>query len=63
MWPNNIIFILFSSENGDDSDDDDEIEIGGVTQDYRCPLTLTLLTDPLTAYVLSVSFHAFTILV
>jgi SUMO ligase MMS21 Smc5/6 complex component len=26
-------------EEGDE-DDDDEIEIGGATQNYRCPLTL-----------------------
>jgi E3 SUMO-protein ligase NSE2 len=36
-------------EDGDDSDDDD-VQVGGVTQDYRCPLTLTLLVDPLTSY-------------
>jgi SUMO ligase MMS21 Smc5/6 complex component len=38
------------SEPGDDSDDDDEIEVGGVTQDYKCPITLTPLQDPLTSY-------------
>ena len=32
------------------SDDDDDVEIGGVTQDYKCPLTLTPLQDPLTSY-------------
>ena len=37
------------SEPGDASDDDDDIEIGGVTQDYKCPLTLTPLVDPLTS--------------
>lgn len=37
------------TEEGDDSDDDDDVQVGGVTQDYRCPLTLTLLVDPLTS--------------
>ena len=37
-------------EPGDASDDDDDIEVGGVTQDYKCPLTLTPLEDPLTSY-------------
>ena len=39
-----------STEDGDVSDDD-EIEVGGVTQDYKCPITLTILVDPLTSYV------------
>ena len=38
------------TEDGDESDDED-IEVGGVTQDYKCPLTLTTLVDPLTSYV------------
>jgi hypothetical protein len=37
------------SEDGDDSDADDDLEVGGMTQDYKCPLTLTLLVDPMTA--------------
>lgn len=32
------------------SDDDDDVEVGGVTQDYKCPITLTPLQDPLTSY-------------
>ncbi|KAI0927246.1 hypothetical protein AcV5_007833 [Taiwanofungus camphoratus] len=40
---------LLPREDGDDSDDDDDVQIGGVTQDYRCPLTLTILVDPLTS--------------
>lgn len=39
------------SEDGDDSDDDDDVQIGGVTQDYKCPLSLTILVDPLTSCV------------
>lgn len=39
-------------EDGDDSDDDDEVEMGGVTQDYKCPLTLTPLVDPVTSLAL-----------
>jgi len=34
-------------EDGDDSDDDDDLEVGGITQDYNCPLTLTTLVDPM----------------
>jgi len=40
---------FIEKEPGDVSDDDDEIEVGGVTQDYRCPLTLTPLQNPLTS--------------
>ena len=36
-------------EDGDDSDDDDVL-VGGQTQDFKCPLTLTTLVDPLTTY-------------
>lgn len=43
---------FFEKEVGDESDSDDELEIGGQTQDYKCPITLSLLKDPLTAYVL-----------
>lgn len=42
---------LFYPEDGDESDDDDDLVMGGVTQDYKCPLTLTILVDPLTSYV------------
>ncbi|CAL1713130.1 unnamed protein product [Somion occarium] len=45
-------------EAGDDSDDDDDIQVGGVTQDYKCPLTLTILVDPLTSSVCGHSFSA-----
>ena len=38
------------------SDDEDDVEVGGVTQDYKCPLSLTILEDPLTSCVLSVLF-------
>ena len=41
---------LHHLEPGDVSDSDDDIEVGGVTQDYKCPLTLTPLEDPLTSY-------------
>ncbi|KAF9007669.1 hypothetical protein BDZ89DRAFT_1104765 [Hymenopellis radicata] len=40
---------LIPKEDGDDSEDDDEIEIGGVTQDYKCPLTLCIIEDPVTS--------------
>ncbi|KAG6890782.1 hypothetical protein C0995_003212 [Termitomyces sp. Mi166 len=38
-------------EDGDDSDEDDDLEMGGVSQNYNCPITLTLLVDPVTSYV------------
>ena len=48
--------LTLRSEDGDESDDDDEdVQVGGVTQDYKCPLTLTILVDPLTSYVRSVT--------
>ncbi|KAI0632124.1 hypothetical protein C8Q77DRAFT_902243 [Trametes polyzona] len=49
---------LIPREDGDDSDDDDDVQIGGVTQDYKCPLTLTILVDPLTSRVCGHSYSA-----
>ncbi|KAF9454742.1 hypothetical protein P691DRAFT_194209 [Macrolepiota fuliginosa MF-IS2] len=43
-------------EQGDNSDEDDDLEIGGVTQNYLCPITLTLLDDPYTSTVCGHSF-------
>ena len=37
------------TEDGDDSDDEDDVQIGGITQDYKCPISLTHLVDPLTS--------------
>ncbi|XP_006462709.1 hypothetical protein AGABI2DRAFT_193813 [Agaricus bisporus var. bisporus H97] len=45
-------------EKADNSDEDDELEIGGVTQNYLCPLTLTLLADPYTSIACGHSFSA-----
>jgi len=50
-----VIFVLpytrrllsYRIEDGDDSEDDDDLEVGGSTQDYKCPLTLTMLVDPM----------------
>ncbi|KAF9808580.1 hypothetical protein IEO21_07824 [Rhodonia placenta] len=47
---------LFYPEDGDESDDDDDLVMGGVTQDYKCPLTLTILVDPLTSKLCGHSF-------
>lgn len=44
------------SEDGDDSDDDD-IVVGGVSQVYTCPITLTPLVEPMTSYVSLYPFH------
>ncbi|KAF9649385.1 hypothetical protein BDM02DRAFT_1844775 [Thelephora ganbajun] len=46
---------FIEKEPGDVSDDDD-IEIGGVTQDYKCPITLTQLQNPLTSKICNHSF-------
>ncbi|PPQ89638.1 hypothetical protein CVT25_013825 [Psilocybe cyanescens] len=43
---------------GDDSDSDDDLEMGGVTQNYNCPITLTRLVDPYTSRVCNHSFSA-----
>lgn len=43
---------LIPAEEGDEQDDsDDEILQGGLTQNFRCPLTTNILEDPLTKYV------------
>ncbi|KAI0372159.1 hypothetical protein BV20DRAFT_991662 [Pilatotrama ljubarskyi] len=49
---------LIPREEGDDSDDDDDLQIGGVTQDYKCPLSLTILVDPLTSKLCGHSYSA-----
>ncbi|KAJ7758503.1 hypothetical protein DFH07DRAFT_818367 [Mycena maculata] len=43
-------------EANDESDDDDDVVMGGVTQEYKCPLMMTLLKDPLTSTVCQHSF-------
>jgi hypothetical protein len=43
------IWLILVSEDGDDSDEDDDLEIGGVTQNFNCPLTLTPLVNPVTS--------------
>lgn len=42
---------------GDDQGSDDDLEIGGVSQNFRCPLTTNLLEDPLTKCVPSLSIQ------
>jgi hypothetical protein len=42
------------AENGDDSDSDEELEMGGVTQKFLCPISLTPLVKPVTSLVSSV---------
>jgi E3 SUMO-protein ligase NSE2 len=49
-----IFDITTLAENGDDSDSGDDVEMGGVTQNFLCPLTLTPLTNPLTSLVFNV---------
>ncbi|KAG8214475.1 hypothetical protein J3R82DRAFT_9528 [Butyriboletus roseoflavus] len=47
---------LVPRENGDPSDDENELEVGGVTQDYKCPITLVVLEDPMTSTVCGHSY-------
>jgi len=47
---------FISREDGDDSDDEDELEMGGVTQSYTCPITLTPLVAPMTSQICGHSF-------
>ncbi|KAK0464677.1 zinc-finger of the MIZ type in Nse subunit-domain-containing protein [Desarmillaria tabescens] len=47
---------LIARESGDESDDDDDIEVGGVTQDYKCPITLRVIEEPYTSKICSHSF-------
>lgn len=42
-------WLIALSEDGDESDDDDDLEVGGVTQDYKCPISLTTLVKPMTS--------------
>ncbi|CAE6457839.1 unnamed protein product [Rhizoctonia solani] len=49
---------ILPREEGDPEESDDEMEIGGVTQDYKCPLTLQIYDDPLTSTVCGHSFSA-----
>lgn len=58
-----LAFLLSSiiTEAGDDEDSDDDIEIGAQQHDFRCPLTLKLLTEPMTSYVSS-HYLAFVVL-
>ncbi|KAK0244388.1 zinc-finger of the MIZ type in Nse subunit-domain-containing protein [Armillaria nabsnona] len=47
---------LIDKESGDESDDDDDIEVGGVTQDYKCPITLRVIDEPYTSNICNHSF-------
>ena len=42
---------IHHTEDGDASDDEDDLEVGGVTQDFKCPLTLVPFVDPVTSSV------------
>ncbi|KIK86881.1 hypothetical protein PAXRUDRAFT_152549 [Paxillus rubicundulus Ve08.2h10] len=44
------------AEEGDVSDEDDDLEIGGVTQDYKCPITLMTLDNPMTSQICGHSY-------
>jgi hypothetical protein len=44
------------NRNNDEEDSDDEVQIAGVTQTYRCPLTLQIFREP---YSNNVCNHTF----
>ncbi|KAF7314398.1 SP-RING-type domain-containing protein [Mycena kentingensis (nom. inval.)] len=46
---------LLEAEGGDDSDDEDVV-VGGVTQNFNCPIALTTLENPYTSTVCKHSF-------
>ncbi|KAH7885351.1 hypothetical protein F5I97DRAFT_1884716 [Phlebopus sp. FC_14] len=49
---------LVPREDDDVSEEEDDLEIGGVTQDYKCPITLVTLTNPVTSSVCGHSYSA-----
>jgi hypothetical protein len=48
-----LTWLLFVAEEGD-SDSDSDIEVGGMTQTYKCPLTFMYFTNPMTSYVICI---------
>ncbi|KAL8290172.1 hypothetical protein RQP46_003111 [Phenoliferia psychrophenolica] len=40
---------MIPAEAGDDEDSDDEIEVGPQKQDFKCPLLLSIMKDPMTS--------------
>ncbi|VDC02398.1 unnamed protein product [Peniophora sp. CBMAI 1063] len=49
---------LIPAEPGDadDDDDDEDIQVGGVVQDLKCPISLTLMVEPYTSKVCQHSY-------
>ncbi|KZW03344.1 hypothetical protein EXIGLDRAFT_828699 [Exidia glandulosa HHB12029] len=47
---------FIEKEDGDVDDSDDEVEVGGVTQDFNDILTMTIISDPVTSRVCKHSF-------
>lgn len=41
--------LISTIEDGDDSDEDDDMEVGGMTQNFRDPLTRGWLDKPVTS--------------
>ena len=46
---------MIAAEPGDEDDSDDEIEVGAQTTDFKCPLLLSVLKDPMSSCVFSSS--------
>lgn len=55
------LFMESLLESGDDSDDDDDLEVGAVTQDFKCPLSLRPLENPLTSSVFLMALQIMTV--
>jgi hypothetical protein len=43
------LIIYHSPEEGDADDSDDDLQVGGVTQEYKDPISLKELRDPWTS--------------
>ncbi|PWN47950.1 hypothetical protein IE53DRAFT_389887 [Violaceomyces palustris] len=47
---------LVPAEPGDEADSDEDLVVGGVMQDYKCPLSARILEDPLSSTVCKHSY-------
>ncbi|KAK4701755.1 E3 SUMO-protein ligase NSE2, partial [Phenoliferia sp. Uapishka_3] len=50
---------MIPAEAGDEEDSDDEIEVGAQTTDFKCPLTLSVMKDPMSSFVPSPHLFSF----
>lgn len=53
-----LTLVFPNAEADDDDESDDELEIGAQGTDFKCPITMTLLQDPVTSFVVADFFPA-----